>query len=120
MNGAQKSVFLTRDAKAGAQRLGAEMLAFLVMALLYGPKRKASPFILPTSSVILHNPGHFGLKAADAICLRALRYAYITGTRARYGLSDGRLPHATVPALKKWDTGVQSDRCKQYKISIKT
>lgn len=101
-------VFLTRGATAGALSLGGGMLAFLAMALLYGPSRKASLFILSASSAILHNLGQLLILK---LLMRSVYALYYMPVLLVSGLVMGSLTvgclKAMIPALKKlgyWDS----------------
>lgn len=100
-------VLLTRGATAGALSLGGGMLAFVAMALLYGPKRKVSLFILSTSSAILHNLGQLLILK---LLMRSVYTLYYMPILLVSGLVMGALTAgclaAMAPALKRlgyWD-----------------
>ena len=101
-------VLLTRGATAGALSLGGGMLAFLVMALLYGQKRKVSLFILSASSAILHNLGQL---LVLKVLMQSVYTLYYMPILLVSGLVMGFLTvsclTAMIPALKKlgyWDS----------------
>lgn len=100
-------VLLTRGITAGALSLGGGMLAFLSMALLYGPKRKASLFVLSTAGAVLHNLGQL---LVLKLMMRSVYVLYYLPILLISGLVMGSLTvcclRAMVPALKRlgyWD-----------------
>lgn len=95
-------VFFTRGATAGALSLGGGILAFLAMALLYGPKRKVSLFILSVMSAIAHNLGQLLILR---LLMRSVYALYYLPILLVSGLVMGSLTvcclRAMLPALKR-------------------
>lgn len=95
-------VFFTRGATAGALSLGGGILAFLAMALLYGPKRKVSLFILSAMSAIAHNLGQLLILR---LLMRSVYALYYLPILLVSGLVMGSLTvcclRAMLPALER-------------------